>query len=493
MHTNVSFYRRAHEALHDARLQGALDLATSRMVSARTTAFAAFPDGDAVRDHARRIRAHTLSRLDHYLDRFTENVEARGGHVFYAESGDQAVEYIRSLARSRHVRSIVKGKSMISEELELNRALEADGMTIVETDLGEYVIQIGNDHPSHIVAPIVHLTRHDVAALFKRTLGATDAEVADIGAMTALARRVLREAFLGADMGISGVNFAVAETGSVCLCTNEGNGRLTTSLPRIHVALMGIERIVPTLDDLGVMLQVLARSATGQKLTVYSNLLTGPRRSPGEPDGPEELHVVLVDNGRAEVLGGELAEILYCIRCGACLNVCPVYQEIGGHAYGTVYGGPIGSVLTPGLRGIVPFKDLPQASSLCGACREACPVRIDIPRMLVALRTQSVTESPAWLRAGMSVYTWLATRPAAFRLAGRVGGAMLRWRSRDGWIDRLPGPLKGWTSTRAFPAPPKRSFLAKWQAEHAGRPQPTGDGANSTAGPTGNTPKAGAQ
>jgi len=263
----------------------------------------------------------------------------------------------------------------------------------------------------------------------------------------------------------------VAETGSICLVTNEGNGRLTTTVPRIHVALMGIERIVPNIEDLGTMLRVLARSATGQPLSVYSNILSGPRRTTddetlSEPDGPDELHVVLVDNGRSELLGGELAEILYCIRCGACLNACPVYQSIGGHAYGSVYPGPVGAVLTPALQGLGVFGELPQASSLCGACREVCPVRIDIPRMLLALRRRSVQEigAPAWIRYGMRAYAAAATRPALFRFAVRASRAALGLLARRGWVTRLPGPLSGWTSTRDFPAFAKRTFQDQWRS-----------------------------
>jgi L-lactate dehydrogenase complex protein LldF len=473
----ATFYKRVEKALGDQRLQGAMDRAMERLVSVRVTSMSAFADGDAVRDQARAIRAHTLSRLDHYLDQFTHNVEARGGTVFYAQTAADAIRYVCDLARSRGVQTIAKSKSMVTEELELNGYLEAGGAKVVETDLGEWVIQLAHDHPSHIVGPIIHWTKEDVAKLFQREVGATDEDVSDVPHMTAFARRTLRRAFLQADMGISGVNFAIAETGAVCICTNEGNGRLTTTLPRIHVAMMGIERIVPTLEDLGVMLQVLGRSATGQKLTVYTNILSGPRRAgadgsaiAGEPDGPEELHVVMLDNGRSKLLGGELAEILYCIRCGACLNICPVYQEIGGHAYGSVYPGPIGAVLTPALRGIAQFHELPNASSLCGACREACPVRIDIPRMLLKLREEATHDpetaaiaTPWWLRVGLRGYRWMALRPGMFRLAGRAGGAFSRFLSRDGWITRLPGPLGGWTRSRDFPAMPAKSFTQRWQ------------------------------
>jgi L-lactate dehydrogenase complex protein LldF len=463
------FYRRVEEALADQHLQGALDRATGRMLSSRAAALDAFPEADAVRDRARAIRAHTLRKLDQYLEQFIDAVKERGGTVYYAETAADAIRYVTELAQRERVKVAVKSKSMVTEELELNGHLEAAGVEVVETDLGEYVVQLAHDHPSHIVAPIIHWTKGDVADLFRDKLQATEAEVADVPQMTAFARRRLRDEFLRADMGISGVNFGVASTGSLCLCTNEGNGRLTTTVPRIHVAMMGIERLVPTMPDLSVMLQVLARSATGQKLTVYSNILTGPRRlsmaDGGEPDGPEQLHVVLVDNGRSKLLGGELAEILYCIRCGACLNVCPVYQEIGGHAYGSVYPGPVGSVLTPGLRGIADFVDLPNASSLCGACREVCPVRIDIPRMLLKLRETATHETPQpfWLRGGLQMLAWLAGHPFLFRLAGRAGSFLSRLVAQDGWISALPGPLAGWTKSRDFPAMAKTSFTDRWR------------------------------
>jgi L-lactate dehydrogenase complex protein LldF len=460
----VSFHRRVEDALAAPDTRRAVQHVSVGVMKSRAAAIAGLADSDAVRDRARRIRAETLSRLDVYLDRFVEAVEARGGHVFYAHTGEEAVRYVCDLARDRGVRLAVKSKSMISEEIELNHAIEAAGVKVVETDLGEYVVQLDDDRPSHIVAPILHKTKADVARVFREKLGASDEDVSDVPHMTQLARRVLRDAFLRADMGISGVNFGVAETGSICICTNEGNGRLTTTLPRLHVAMMGIERLVPTPDDLGVMLEVLARSGTGQKLTVYSNVLTGPRRS-GEDDGPEELHVVLVDNGRTRVLGSELAEILYCIRCGACLYACPVYQTIGGHAYGSVYSGPVGSVLTPGLRGIHDFHDLPHASSLCGACREVCPVRIDIPRMLLKLREIGVQagESPLWVTLGMQALRWSAVEPPIFRGAGRVASWLSRTAAKDGWISRLPAHLSGWTATRDFPAMASESFSDRWK------------------------------
>ena len=466
----VPFYRRVEDALGKTRMRQAVRHTSGRAMESRRAAIAELDAADAVRDHARAIRARTLAALDRHLDTFVTNVERNGGTVFFAETGDDAVEYIRRLARDRAVRTIVKGKSMVSEEIELNPVLEGDGLEVVETDLGEYIVQLDNDRPSHIVAPILHKTKEDCARVFKEKLGASDEDVAGVPQMTQLARRVLRQAFLKADMGITGVNFGVAETGSVCICTNEGNGRLSSSLPRVYVAIMGMERLVPTAADLGVMLEVLGRSGTGQRLTVYSNVLTGPRR-PGESDGPEEFHVVVVDNGRSKVLASELAEILYCIRCGACLYACPVYQQIGGHAYGSVYSGPVGSVLSPALAGIRAFHDLPHASTLCGACREVCPVRIDIPRMLLRLRAEGVEagESPQWIGLGMRVLGWLGTHPRLFGLAGRVAARLAAMKARDGWIEQMPGHVSAWTVSRDFPAPAAESFQERWARRHVPR------------------------
>jgi L-lactate dehydrogenase complex protein LldF len=480
----VSFHRRVEEALGNARLRGALRSVSSRVLASRAAALEELPSADGWRDHARRIRAHTLARLDTYLDQFIAAVEARGGHVHYARTADDAVRYVCDLARARGLRLAVKSKSMISEEILLNHHLEQAGVRVVETDLGEFVVQLAGEHPSHIVMPIIHKTKDDVAELFRRQLGATEEDLVDVEHMTQFARRILRTEFLHADLGVSGVNFGVAETGSLCIATNEGNGRLVTSLPRVHVAMMGIERLVPTLPDLGVMLQVLARSATGQRLTVYTNIINGPRPR-AEPDGPEELHVVLLDNGRSRVLGSELAEILYCIRCGACLTACPVYQQIGGHAYGSIYSGPVGAVLTPALKGVADAVDLPHASSLCGACREVCPVRIDIPRMLLALRADpaAVAATPRWIRVGMRMYAWLGTRPALFRAAGSVAAAATRLTARDGWIHRLPGPLGAWTASRDFPAMAGQSFQQRWARRKSRRPTTSRPGPATGGGP----------
>ena len=465
--SNVTFHERVDDALRDQILHTALDRATGRFQSLRTTALSSLTNADAVRDRARLIRAHTLSKLDTYLEQFATNVEKAGGQVHFAADADTLNRIVNEIARARDVKTVVKGKSMISEETGLNHAMEAEGIRVVETDLGEYIIQLAGETPSHIIAPAFHKTKEQIGELFHEKIDIPYTD--DPAVMTAAARRILRHEFLNADMGISGVNFGVAETGSICLVENEGNGRLTTTAPRIHIALMGIERLVPNLDDLSLMLQVLARSATGQKITVYNNIITGPRRN-GEGDGPDELHIILLDNGRSRVLGSEVAEILYCIRCGACLNACPVYREIGGHAYGSVYPGPVGAVLTPALGGIAPWSDLPQASSLCGACREVCPVRIDIPRMLLVERDLATKAGKMqwWLRFGLHMYSFTVTRPALYKVATTVS----RWGSRvvaaptGGWIKYLPPPLNRWTQSRDFPAFAPKSFSDQFKAAH---------------------------
>jgi len=465
---NVTFHDRVDTALRDQILHTALDRATGRFQTLRLTALSSLADADAVRDRARLIRAHTLSRLDSYLEQFSANVERAGGHVHFAADAAALNRIVADIAQQHGVQAVVKGKSMVSEETELNHALEAQGLRVTETDLGEYLIQLAGEHPSHIITPAIHKTKEQIGQLLHDKIGVPVYD--DPAQMTAAARNKLRMEYLNADMGISGVNFGVAETGTICLVENEGNGRLTTTVPRIHVALMGIERLVPNLDDLSVMLQVLARSATGQKITVYTNLITGPRRG-GEGDGPDEVHVILLDNGRSRVLGTNVAEILYCIRCGACLNACPVYREIGGHAYGSVYPGPVGAVLTPALGGIAQWSDLPQASSLCGACREVCPVRIDIPRMLLEERDEArrAGKMQWWLRLGLGVYARTVTHPFLFRTATTVS----RWGSRllaeptNGWLRWLPPPLNGWTQSRDFPAFAKSSFHAELSKHRA--------------------------
>jgi L-lactate dehydrogenase complex protein LldF len=466
---SVPFPHRVAQALADPDLHIALDRAVEHSTTVRIKAMASLPDADALRDHARRVRAHTLSRLDSYLTQFTQAVEAAGGQVHWARDAAEARRIVLDLAGAHDVKRVVKSKSMVSEEIGLNHALEAAGIEVVESDLGEYIVQLAGETPSHIITPAIHKTKEQVGELLHQKLGMPLTH--DPLEMTVAARAELRRIFLSADMGVSGVNFGVAETGTLCLVTNEGNGRMTTTLPRLHVALMGIERLVPTLEDLSLMLQLLGRSATGQKLSVYTSLLTGPRRpstaskGEGEPDGPDQLHLVLVDNGRSRILGSRLAEILYCIRCGACLGACPVYREIGGHAYGGVYTGPIGAVLTPALYGVEHWADLPHASSLCGACREVCPVRIDLPKLLLDLRDEEVHagEFPLWLRWGLRAYRVTATSPARFRLASRLAAWATHLFARQGWIRRLPPPLSAWTDSRDFPVFAAKTFSQQWR------------------------------
>ncbi len=464
---NVTFYERVEQALGDEQLTRSMDKATQNFYHKRLMASSAFPTMNAQRDRARQIRAHTISHLDEYLAQFADSVERVGGKIFWAKDAAEANAYIVNLAREKAVKRVVKSKSMVSEETEINQDLIDSGFEVIESDLGEFIIQLAGEHPSHIIAPVMHKNRQQIGNIFAEKLNIPYTD--DAYELNRIARKRLREVFLTADMGISGVNFGVAETGSIALVMNEGNGRFTTSAPRIHVAMMGMERLVPTLDDLTVMLQVLARSATGQKLTVYSNLITGPRRRP-EDDGPEEFHLVILDNGRSKALASEMAEILYCIRCGACLNACPVYREIGGHAYGSVYPGPIGSVLTPTIDQIDPWQALPHASTLCGACKEACPVRIDIPRMLLKLREQGTERghSPLWLKVGLKLYSQVAKRPALYRFGQKMQGLATNLIAKQGWINRLPGPLSGWTEHRAFPAFAKKSFREQWR-EQQGR------------------------
>ncbi|NJK80377.1 MAG: iron-sulfur cluster-binding protein [Chloroflexaceae bacterium] len=469
----LPFYDRVEDALQNSTLQHALERNMPRFVALRAQALDKLIDEAALRDQARAIRAKSLARLDELLTRLADTVEARGGHVCWATDGKAAGQYIAELAQRQAVKSIVKSKSMASEEIHLNAQLEAHSLEVIETDLGEYIIQLSGETPSHIIAPAIHMTRQEIGQLFQEKLGMEPTE--DIPTMTRTARRVLRQRFVQADMGISGVNFGIAESGGMVLVTNEGNADLTTSVPRIHVAIMGIERVVESLDDLAVMLQVLARSATGQKLSVYTTFLSGPTR-PGEPDGPEEFHLILLDNGRSRILGSAYAEALMCIRCGACLNACPVYQSIGGHAYGGVYSGPIGSVISPLLHPDLPdVHQLPYASTLCGACQEACPVRIALPDMLLRLRGDAVQAGKVAPGEQAAMTAWQATmnNPALYRAGGTMASIITRLvGGREGVLKQLPPPLAGWTQYRDFPTFAKQSFSERWATQHGTDEEP---------------------
>ena len=458
------FRQRAGGAMQDAFLQEALTIATTKFIGLRREAFAGFPEGDALRDQAREIKEATLQELDRHLETLIARVEELGGRVHYAVTQAEACAIIVDIARASGARMAVKSKSMATEEIHLNEALEAAGITPVETDLGEYIIQLAHERPSHIIAPAIHKTKGQVAELFARELK-RPAEP-DPEALTRIARAELREKFLQADIGITGANFAVADTGTVVLVTNEGNGRMVTSLPRVHVAVMGVEKVVPSMSDLMVFLAILAKSATGQKLSVYTSLVQGPRRG-GELEGPEEFHLVLLDGGRIAQIDGPLREALSCLRCGACLNVCPVYRQIGGHAYGYTYPGPIGILLTAMMEGTEAVRDLAHASSLCGACADACPVRIDIPRMLIELRREVDDRKIApWPeRVVFALLGRLLQRPPLYRLAVRAGRLLQRPFTAGGRISRLPLFFGEWTRTRDLPSVAARTFQERWATD----------------------------
>ncbi len=430
--------------------------ATAAFDAARRRAYAEI-DAEAWRRWAEGVKNHVLTHLDQYLEEAEARLQENGAKVHWAGNAQEARHIVAELAQARGVRSVVKGKSMLTEEIELNPALEERGIHVYETDLGEYILQLLDEAPSHILGPAIHRSLEDVQALFADRLGtAADALPDDLAAA---ARTELRARFQEADMGVSGGNFLVAETGTLALIENEGNIRLTTSLPRIHVALVGIEKLLPTFGDLAGFLQLTARAGTGQAIGCFVSLIQGPATAPGD-DGPEEVHIVLVDNGRTDVLADEHAwETLRCVRCGACLNTCPVYKQTGGHAYGWVYSGPIGAVLDPGLLGLEQTAPLPFASSLCGACFDACPVRIPIPDLLLHWRraAQARGLTPLSERAGLKAFTAMATRPALYRYLGRVGPRL----AGSSLFRRLP-VLSGWTEHREPPEPSPRRFRDLW-------------------------------
>jgi L-lactate dehydrogenase complex protein LldF len=460
-HEHHDFVGAARQALADPPLQAALVRLTGTLMAGNRRGYASLADSAKLRDHAKHLKEHTLAHLDHYLEQLERSVLQLGGHVHWAADAAQARQLVVAIAQKAGCKRAVKSKSMTSEEIHLNPALEAAGIGVVETDFGEFILQLAGERPSHLVAPAVHHTRESVARILSRHLGEQLPEDARLLALAG--RRVLREKFRAADLGITGANFAVAETGTVVLVTNEGNGRLTTTCPRVHVALVGIEKVIPRLADLPVFLKLLARAATGQTLSVYTTLITGPRR-PGELDGPEEFHLVLLDNGRSRILGSPFRESLQCIRCGACLNACPVYRRIGGHAYGGVYGGPIGSILTPLYDSVSANPHLPHASSLCGACQAACPVKINIPHMLIGLRELQHHGKPGrWEALAYRLWQGILRRPWLYRLALRCARLVLRPLAKEGWLRRLPGPGAGWTAARDFPAPAARSFRERWK------------------------------
>jgi L-lactate dehydrogenase complex protein LldF len=463
--TSPAFKENAKRALHDAHLQKALGNIRAGFIDKRRKAIDALPEFDALRDSSRDIKNHTLAYLDLYLEAYEQKVRASGGEVHYAETAEEARDLILQICRRAGARTVTKGKSMVAEEIGLNEHLEANGIEPVETDLGEYIIQLRHEPPSHIIAPAVHVTKEQVEGDFRRvhTGLPADRDLSEPTALLGEARTILRQRFLAADVGITGANFLVAETGTSVIVTNEGNGDLTQILPRVHIVLAALEKVTPTLEDVSQILRVLARSATGQDMSVYTTFSTGPRR-PGDPDGPEEYHVVILDNGRSTMLGSQFQDMLRCIRCGACMNHCPVYQAVGGHAYGWVYPGPMGAVLTPTLIGIDKAGNLPNASTFCGRCESVCPMHIPLPNMMRHWREREYEKhlSPATVRYGLGLWAFFAKRPRLYQFATRWAMRVLANRGFGrGRFKSLP-LAGGWTKYRDFPAPEGKTFQEMW-------------------------------
>ena len=454
--TSETFDANARAALNDAQLRGALKKATSLFGKRRLAAARSVSNWEDLRSEARRIKDETLLHLDKYLEQFTANAESVGAQIHWARDAGEANEIVKGIARERQARLVVKSKSMTTEEIHLNAALEAEGIEALETDLGEYIIQLAGETPSHIIAPAIHKTKRQIAQLFTTELGMPPTE--DVAELTSTARSTLRERFAAADVGISGVNFGIAETGTIVIVDNEGNIRLTTSLPRTHIAVMGIEKLLPRFADLDVFLKLLPRSGTGQALSTYQSFITGTRRKASD-EGPDELHLIVLDNGRSRMLAHPVTrQSLACIRCGACLNACPVYQQIGGHAYGSVYPGPIGSVITPQLIGIDKAAQLPYASSLCGACREVCPVKIDIPRLLLHLRgeisARGQKKGSGKERLAFKLWAMIMTRAWLYEKTAVAARIFQRW---------FRTPLKPWTNWRDLRPIEAESFREHWR------------------------------
>lgn len=460
------FKERVDKGLNNTFMRSAVSGAQERLRTRRLDAAEELGNWEDWRSHGEEIRQHVLNNLDFYLHQLSENVANRGGHVFFAKTAEEANEYIREVVRKKEAKKVVKSKSMVTEEIHLNAALEAEGCEVIETDLGEYILQIDDhDPPSHIVTPALHKNKEQIRDVFKKKLQYTKTEQPEELAWHA--REMLREEYLTADVGITGCNFAVAETGSISLVTNEGNADLVTALPKTQITVMGMERIVPTFDEMEILVGMLTRSAVGQKLTSYITVLTGPKDE-GDVDGPEEFHLVIVDNGRSNILGSEFQSVLQCIRCAACVNVCPVYRHVGGHSYGSIYSGPIGAVLSPLLGGYDDYKELPYASTLCAACSEACPVKIPLHELLHKHRQVIVERegrAPISEKLAMKAFGLGAASPMLYKLGSKIAPTAMNPFTVGDKISKGPGPLKAWTEIRDFPAPNKERFR-DWFKNH---------------------------
>lgn len=467
--STAPFFERVDVAMQNHFMRQAVRSAQDNLYNRRLQAAEELGSWEEWRNAAEQIRQHTLENLDYYLWQLSENVEKAGGHVFFAQDAQEATAYIQDVVKKRQGKRIIKSKSMVTEEIDLNRALEEIGCTVRETDLAEFILQTDDhDAPSHIVVPSLHKDRERICEVFARKLGYQGTSQPE--EMARFVRQQLRPEFLAADVGITGCNFAVAESGTVTIVANEGNERLCTSLPQTLITVMGMERIVPTWEDLDILVSLLCRSAVGQKLTSYLTCLTGPKAG-NEGDGPEEFHLVIVDNGRSQILGSEFQSVLQCIRCGACINVCPVYRQIGGHAYGSIYPGPIGAVLSPLLGGYDDYKELPFASSLCAACSEACPVKIPLHQLLIQHRRQIVEEEGyASLGEQLAIkgYALAARFPRLYEMGSQAAPLVLKPFTKGDKISDGPGPIRAWTEGREFPPPSRQTFRSWFKHQKRG-------------------------
>jgi len=459
-----SYQDRIESGLDDTFMRQAVYGAQERLKHNRIVSEEGLGNWEAWRALGEEIRQHTLENLDYYLEQLSDNVIERGGHVYFAQTPEEANDYIKQIVLEKEAKKIVKSKSMVTEEIGLNNVLQDVGLDAVETDLGEWILQLDDDPPSHIVAPALHKDRKRIQEVFAEKRGYTGTDEPE--ELAQFAREQLRQDFLSADIGITGCNFAVADSGAITLVTNEGNARLATSLPDTHIAVMGMERVVPTWEELDILVSLLTRAAVGQKLTSYITSMIATRLD-DEVDGPNDFHLVIVDNGRSKILGTEFQSALQCIRCAACINVCPVYRHVGGHAYGSIYPGPIGAVLTPLLDGYEDHHDLPYASSLCAACTEACPVKIPLHELLIRHReiiVEKQNKAPMSEKAMMTGFEKWAKSPTMYQISTKLARPLLKPWSKNETIENGPGPLKGWTNTRNFPAPSKQTFRAWYKS-----------------------------